>query len=162
MKTVVHEDQATIEAIIRKCDICFIGVITPENLPYVLPMNFGYEKGIIYLHSAPTGRVIDCLDKNPNICITFSTDHELAFQHPQVACSYRMKSKSVVAFGKVRFVEDMDKKRRALDIIMEQYSDKHFEYSDPAVRNVKIWEVPVDQISCKEFGAPHQKPDIAK
>jgi uncharacterized protein len=157
MKTVVHNEPSTIENIIRKCDICFVGVVTPENLPYVIPMNFGFKDDVIYLHSAPTGRVITCIENNPNICITFSTDHELAFQHPQVACSYRMKSKSVIATGKVKFVEDMEEKRNALNIIMEQYSDKKFDYNDPAVRNVKIWVVPIEEISCKEFGAPHKK-----
>ncbi len=155
MKTVTHNNKELIESIIRKCDICFIGVVTPDNMPYVLPMNFGFENDVIYLHSAPSGKVITCLEQNPNICITFSTDHQLAFQHPQVACSYRMKSKSVVAMGRVSFVDGMEEKRIALNIIMKQYSEKEFQYSDPAVRNVKIWKVPVDEITCKEFGAPH-------
>ncbi|WP_026474458.1 pyridoxamine 5'-phosphate oxidase family protein [Alkaliflexus imshenetskii] len=157
MKTVFHNDQTIIEDVIKRADVCFVGVVTPENTPYVVPMNFGYLNGTIYLHSAPTGRIIDCLDQNANICVTFSIDHELAFQHPEVACSYRMKSKSVVAFGKVHFVEEMEAKREALNIIMRQYSDKEFQYSDPAVRNVKIWVVPVEEIRCKEFGAPHDK-----
>lgn len=155
MKTVAHNNKELIEGIIRKCDICFIGVVTPDNMPYVLPMNFGFDNDVIYLHSAPSGKVITCLEQNPNICITFSTDHQLAFQHPEVACSYRMKSKSVVAMGRVSFVDDMEEKRIALNIIMKQYSGKEFQYSDPAVRNVKIWKVPVEEITCKEFGAPH-------
>lgn len=155
MKTVSHNNKELIESIIRKCDICFIGVVTPDNMPYVLPMNFGFDNDVIYLHSAPSGKVISCLEQNPNICITFSTDHQLAFQHPQVACSYRMKSKSVVAMGRVSFVDEKEEKRIALNIIMKQYSEKEFQYSDPAVRNVKIWKVPVDEITCKEFGAPH-------
>ncbi len=162
MKTIVHEDRAKIEAVIKKCDICFIGVITPEGGPYVIPMNFGYEDGKIYLHSAQSGRVISCLEKSPQICISFSTDHALAFQHPEVACSYRMKSKSVVAFGEVKFVEDKAEKRRILSIIMRQYSNKDFVYNDPAVRNVKIWEVEIDNISCKEFGAPHPNAPVRK
>ena len=40
---------------------------------------------------------------------------------------------------------------------MEQYSDKKFKYSGPAIRNVKIWEIPIDKVTCKEFGAPHEK-----
>ena len=44
-----------------------------------------------------------------------------------------------------------------LDIIMKQYSDKEFRYSDPAVKNVKIWLVDLDEVTCKEFGAPHKK-----
>ena len=68
-----------------------------------------------------------------------------------------MKSKSVIAMGKVEFVEDMELKREALNILMANYSDKEFKYNDPAVKNVKIWKVPVDQVSCKEFGAPHDE-----
>ena len=123
----------------------------------LLPMNFGYKDGVIYLHSAQDGRSISILERNPKVCITFSIDHALVFQHPEVACSYRMRSKSVIAWGKVAYEEDFDKKVEALDIIMKQYSDKTFRYSDPAVRNVKIWTVDIDEVSCKEFGAPHKK-----
>lgn len=157
MRTLVHENKEFIERTIAKCKVCFVGLADADGTPYVLPMNFGYKDGVIYLHSAQEGRSLDILKKNPKICITFSTDHALAFQHPEVACSYRMKAKSVIAWGNVRFEEDFDRKVEALDIIMKQYSDKDFKYSDPAVRNVKIWEVVLDKITCKEFGAPHQK-----
>ena len=155
MKTVFHENQEFIEAVIKQCDICFIGLTGLDLMPYVLPMNFGYRNQTIYLHSAPEGRSIRTLEQNNNICITFSTDHELVFQHEEVACSYRMKSKSVIVWGKVEFVDDLDEKREVLDIIMKQYTDAHFQYNDPAVRNVKIWKVPIEQVTCKEFGAPH-------
>ncbi len=157
MKTVFHEDIEFIEAIIRKCDICHIGLVGNDMIPYVLPMNFGYRDNVIYLHSAPAGRSLDTIAQNNNVCVTFSTDHDLVFQSEQVACSYRMKSKSVIAWGKVEFVEDMDGKREALDIIMEQYTDMNFKYNDPAVRNVKIWKIEIDNMTCKEFGAPHDK-----
>ena len=81
------------------------------------------------------GRSISILERNPRVCITFSTDHDLVFQHPEVACSYRMRSKSVICWGEVHFEEDFDKKTEALDIIMKQYSDKEFRYSDPAVKS---------------------------
>jgi len=156
MKTVILEEQEKVEEIISRADICYVGMVDEQNMPYVIPMNFGYKDGVIYLHSGPTGRSIDILNKNHNVCITFSIDHELVFQHPKVACSYRMKAKSVICCGKVRFIENMDDKREILNIIMAQYSDKTFEYSDPAVKNVKIWEIPIDKISAKEYGVPHK------
>lgn len=162
MKTLIHEDRELIEAIIRKCDVCYLGMADTDGTPYVLPMNFGYDGGVIYLHSAQDGRCISILERNPKVCITFSTDHDLVFQHPEVACSYRMRSKSVIAWGKVEYEEDFDAKTVALNTIMAQYSDKEFRYSDPAVRNVKIWKIAPDEITCKEFGAPHQKPNPAK
>lgn len=155
MKTYTIADQEFIEEIIAGCKVCFAGVVDENGLPYVVPMNFGYNQGVFYLHSAPEGRIIRALEKNNHICLTFNLGEELAFQHPEVACSYRMKAKSVVAEGKVSFVEDMEQKRQALDYIMAQYSDKSFKYNDPAVRNVKIWRVDIDTFGCKEFGAPH-------
>ncbi len=155
MRTFTHEDKTFIEDVISQCDICFAAVIDENGLPYSVPMNFGYYDGVFYLHSAPEGRIVRALEKNNHICLTFNVGQELAFQHPKVACSYRMKAKSVVAEGTVSFEEDLEIKRQALDHIMKQYSDKHFEYNDPAVKNVKIWRIDVTHISCKEFGAPH-------
>jgi len=157
MKTLVHSEAGFIEEIIRKCDICFVGMADTDGTPYVIPMNFGYRDGVVYLHSAQEGRSISILSRNPKVCITFSTDHALVFQHPEVACSYRMRSKSVIGWGEVTYEEDPEKKVDALNIIMGQYSDKQFKYSDPAVINVKIWKVRLDIVTCKEFGAPHKK-----
>ena len=158
MKTWVHTDKAFMESVIRQSPICFVGLADTDGTPYVLPMNFGYHEGVIYLHSAQQGRSISILERNPKVCVAFSIDNTLVYQHPDVACSYRMRSKSVIAWGKVAFVDDAEGKVEALTHIMRQYSDKTFRYSDPAIRNVKIWKVAVEEITCKEFGAPHQKP----
>lgn len=157
MKTLVHTDKEQIEAIIRSCKICFVGMAETDGTPYVIPMNFGYQNGVIYLHSAQEGRSISILERNPKVCITFSTDHDLVFQHPDVACSYSTRSKSVMAWGEVKFEEDFDKKTEALNIIMKQYSDKQFRYSDPAVKNVKIWIIDPVKVTCKEFGASYDR-----
>ena len=156
MKTLTHTKKEQIEQIIRMCKVCFVGMADTDGTPYVLPMNFGYRDGIVYLHSAQEGRSISVLERNPHVCITFCTDAQLVFQNVEVACSYRMRSASVIGWGKVRFEEDFDQKTEALNILMEQYSDRPFSYGAPAVRNVKIWVVELEEISCKEFGVPYR------
>ncbi len=89
------------------------------------------------------------LEHNNNVCITFSLGHKLVYQHEKVACSYRKRD---VSWGQVEFIEEIDDKRRALDIIMRHYTDNAFSYSDPAVRNVKVWKVAVRQMTGKVFG----------
>lgn len=155
MKTVVIENKEQVEEVISRCDICYVGITDLEGNPYVIPMNFGYRDGVIYLHSGPTGSSIDMLARNNHVCITFSVDHEVAFRHVQVACSYHMKAKSVVCRGQVGFIDDMAEKREVLDILMKQYSSRDFTYSDPAVRNVKVWEVPIDQVTVREYPRSH-------
>jgi nitroimidazol reductase NimA-like FMN-containing flavoprotein (pyridoxamine 5'-phosphate oxidase superfamily) len=152
MKTFPIQEQERIEAIIKSCQFCSIGVADENDIPYVLPMSFGYENGVIYLHSAQEGRAVRILEKNPNICITFCTNPKIVHQNAEVACSYGAQGKSVVCEGKVVFEEDFDEKTRALHIIMKQYSDRVFKFSPPAVKNVKIWKIKIDNMSAKEFG----------
>lgn len=157
MKTIIIEDKERVEEIIARCDICYVGITDLEGNPYVIPMNFGYQDGVIYLHSGSAGSCLDMLAQNNFTCITFSIDHELIFQHPKVACSYRMKAKSVICRGQVNFLEDIEEKRQALDIIMHHYIDREFIYSDPAVKNVKVWEIPIDNVTAKEYAVPHNR-----
>ena len=165
MRTVAHYNTEFIEKVIISCDVCFVGMADENGIPYVLPMNFGYRDKTVILHSAPDGKKIDILNKNNAVSIVFSTDSELVYQHKQVACSYRVQSTSVIITGKVEFVEDDEGKREALDILMENYSVDDFDYSKPAVRNVKVWRVKAETMTCREFGAPARKykdsdPDI--
>jgi nitroimidazol reductase NimA-like FMN-containing flavoprotein (pyridoxamine 5'-phosphate oxidase superfamily) len=155
MRTVFIEGKEQIDEIINSCDICNVGVIDLENKPYVVPMNFGYHDEYIYLHGADFGKLIDCLKANPEVCITFCTPPDLVFQDVHVACSYRMKGKSVVARGKIEFITDYEKKVDALNITMAQYTDKKFTYNSPAVKNVEIYRLKPVELTAKEFGAPH-------
>lgn len=157
MRTVTLEEQEQIEGIIKKCKVCFVGMSDEKGVPYVLPMNFGFSGNVIYLHSAQEGKSISILDKNPNVCITFCTEPELVWQNEEVACSYRVRSESIICNGEVVFEEEYDEKVKALDIIMRQYSDRDFNYSEPSVKNVKIWKVDIQEISAREYGVPGVK-----
>ena len=128
MKTVIIEDKQRIESIILHCDACFVGITDLE------------------------GSKLEMLEHNNNVCITFSVGHKLVYQHEKVACSYSMRSESAMCRGQVEFIEEIDEKRRALDIIMRHYTDSEFNYSDPAVRNVKVWQVRINQMTGKVFG----------
>ena len=152
MKTVFIEDQEQIDEIINSCDLCHLGVIDTENRPYVVPMNFGYLDGYIYLHGANFGKLIDSLKKNPDACLTFCTDTVLAYQNVDVACSYRVKGKSIVARGIIEFIVDFDQKVDALNSLMAQFTDRKFTYNSPAVKNVEVYRMKLDDFTAKEFG----------
>ena len=40
---------------------------------------------------------------------------------------------------------------------MKQYSDKEFRYSDTGCEECQNMIVEMDEVTCKEFGAPHNK-----
>lgn len=153
MKTLWITNKGDIEQIILSCDVCFVGMVDKDGNPYVLPMNFGYEDSIIYLHSGPNeGKKLECIENNNTICINFCQTKGLYYVNEEVACSYSMKSQSVVAFCEVSFVEELEEKEKALNVMMRHYSSMDFKYSIPALKNVKIWKADIKSITAKEKG----------
>lgn len=142
------------EKIISRAKVCFLA-LSDHHSPYIVPMNFGYHDGYFYFHSGQGGKKLEILAQNPEVAISLSLDEKLYIRHENVACSYSMLYKSVVAFGKAEFVDDPEEKRKILNIIMKQYTEKQdFTYNDPAVINVVVFKVKIREISThiREFG----------
>lgn len=157
MKAINSNLREDAEKIIRKCKVCFVGFADTDGTPYVIPMNFGYHDGVLYLHSAPNGTHIDILSRNNRVCITFNNGHKLVNQHPDVACSYSMRADSVLCRGKVEFIEEIEEKTRLMNVMMGQYTDKEFTYSLPAISHVKIWSIKVDSFSSRSIGLTYKE-----
>lgn len=152
MRTLFIEDRNEIDEVIRACKTCYVAM-SDGDVPYILPMNFGYDGSHIILHSAQHGRMWETIRKNPKVCINWTLGEELAWQDVRVGCSYRVKSKSVIVEGTAGIIDDYDEKVRHLEETMRQYSDREFKFSKPSVVNVGIIKVRIDKITGKEFGA---------
>jgi nitroimidazol reductase NimA-like FMN-containing flavoprotein (pyridoxamine 5'-phosphate oxidase superfamily) len=152
MKSRVLNFKPELEEIINRCDVCHLAMVDENNKPYVLPFNFGYKNGEIFLHSAQTGKKIDILKKNNEVCVAFSTDYDLRYQNEDVACSYSWKYRSVLAYGKVEFITDMDKKVEALNAVMANYTKRVFKYNDPAVNDVNCYKVVIEKLDGRAYG----------
>lgn len=157
MRTLFVENKTEIYKIINACKTCFLAM-SDNNVPYVLPMNFALDGDSVILHSGPAGRMWETLKKNPKVCINWTLGEELAWQDVKVGCSYRVKSKSVLAEGEAEFIEDFDEKYRLLKILMSQYSSGEFKFGTPSVKNVGIIKVRINKITSKEFGAKATAP----
>ena len=136
----------------NKCDVCYVAMAAPDGIPYVVPMNFGLDGHTICFHSAQTGKKIDLLKQNPNVCVAFSTDHVLRWQHENVACSYSMKYRSILAHGTIEFVTDLNEKINVLNVIMRKYTGKDFKYNAPSIHEVQPWIVKVHKWEGRVYG----------
>lgn len=140
------------EEVIDQCKFCFVGFAAMDGTPYVIPMNFGYKDNVVYLHSGSVGRAKDILAENPKVCVSFCPDGKLVFQSSPMACSYSMKSVSVLVEGTVEFVEDMKEKENALSVMMNRFTNQPYRFSEPALCNVKVWKIRAEKMSAKSFG----------
>ena len=144
------EDKELIESILKRAIICRIA-LSEDNMPYIVPLNFGYKNNFLYFHSAKEGRKIDMIRKNNTVCFEIDVDTKLL--KAEQPCKWSIKYYSVIGFGKAFLVEDLEEKREALDIIMEHYSGKSsFEYPGESVNNVIIIKVEIEGMTGKKFG----------
>lgn len=140
-----------IEDIINQTEVCYLAMSLKDE-PYVLPFNFLYDDGIVYLHSGPDGKKIDILNQNPKVSIAFCPKHELFFRHENVACSYSMKYQSAIVQGEVEFIEEFEDKIQILNKIMKKYTGRDdFKFNTPAVNNVKVYKVKPLEIKGKRY-----------
>jgi nitroimidazol reductase NimA-like FMN-containing flavoprotein (pyridoxamine 5'-phosphate oxidase superfamily) len=107
---------------------------------------------VIYLHSAPEGKKISILEHNNQVCIAFSSDYLLRYQHEEVACSWSMKYRSVLAYGQIEFLEDLSDKARALNVIMKKYAGRDYTFGTPALMNVKVYQCVVERFEGRAYG----------
>lgn len=142
-------DKHELEDIIRRARVCRIA-LSDGNEPYVVPMNFGYRDGVLYLHCAPEGKKIDILKQNDRVC--FEMDIDGGPVPGETPCQWGMRYESVIGYGRAQFVEERAEKIKALGCIMEQYTQGPHAFSPEAVDKVTVLRIPVAQLSGKRSG----------
>ena len=142
-------DREEIESIIKKADFCRLG-LSDNNNPYIVPLNFGYRDRCLYFHTAKVGKKIDMIKTNNRVCFELDIDHEVV--RAENPCDWNMKYRSVIGYGRAFLLEDIDEKRRALDIIVEHYSGRVNEYDEKLVNRLAIIKIQVESMTGKKSG----------
>ncbi|HNZ11540.1 MAG: Pyridoxamine 5'-phosphate oxidase [Deltaproteobacteria bacterium ADurb.Bin151] len=141
------KDPGEIEAILLAAPVCRIAMANGDA-PYVIPVNFAVSSGFLYFHCAATGKKIDMMRRNCNVC--FEADIPGDLVRGGSACSWSMKYKSIIGFGRAFFIEQAAEKMRALDILMKKYAgNDNFSYDDEWLDKVCVIGVKIDKISGK-------------
>ncbi|MCP4673635.1 MAG: pyridoxamine 5'-phosphate oxidase family protein, partial [Desulfobacula sp.] len=83
-------EKSDIEAVIQKSIVCHLG-LSDNNIPYIVPLCFGYQDNTIYVHGSLKGRKTDIIQKNQNICFEFDINTEIV--KGENACKWGMKYK---------------------------------------------------------------------
>ena len=143
------KDRSTIEEILRKATVCRLAVCD-GNVPYVVPLSFGYADNCLYFHSAREGRKIETIKANPNVCFEVDVDQDVT--RMDTPCNWEMKYRSVIGFGKAHIVDDLEEKRRALNIIVKHYSGDPHEYPESALGDVAVFKIEVESMTGKKSG----------
>ena len=126
-----------------------LAVAGDDNYPYAVPMSFVYNNNKIYFHSAITGHKIDSIKNNLKVSFCVVSEDNI------IPKKFTTAYKSVIVFGKARFVEDEKEKIEALILLAKKYSPDETHTSiaheiNSSLKNVAIIELDCENITGKK------------
>jgi hypothetical protein len=137
------------ELLLEQAPVGRLGITTPDG-PYVVPMNYLFFEGSIYLHSGLAGRKMDALQADARVC--FLVDEV----GPQVmwerGCGISQIYRSVACFGKVTLVKDPAEKRAILERMVQKYVPPSLPFppiSDQGIAATAVLRIVVESMTGK-------------
>ena len=123
-----------------------LALIGDYDYPYALPMSHAYIDGKIYFHGAMEGHKHDAVDKNEKVsyCVM---DNGVKNDD---GWSYTFKS--VIVFGKIRFLTDETEKIHKLTILGDKFFPTHEETVNEINRlldRTEVFEITIEHITGK-------------
>jgi uncharacterized protein len=143
-------DLKEIEAIIKRNIICRIA-LSSDGIPCIIPLNYGYEKNVLYFHCFTDGKKIEIIKLNSNACFEISEDIEIV--KSENPCDFGTRYKSVIGNGNIELVKNNEEKIIGLNIIMKQHTGKTgFEFDAMRVDKIIILKLLIKNITGKKSG----------
>ncbi len=140
-----HED---CERLLRAATSGVLAVEGDDGYPYAVPLNYYYEDGTLIFHTAQEGHKMDALARNPkaSFCVIARDDI--------VPAEYTSYFESVIAFGRVRRVEEPEEKRMWFQKLAARYSPEQVEGRarevERMLQTVCILALEIDHLAGKE------------
>lgn len=135
-------------SIVNEATSGVLAVLGDEDYPYAVPLSHAYQDGKIFFHCAKSGHKLDAIARSQkaSFCVVG--------QDLVVPEQFTTVFRSVIAFGRVRPLEDPAEKRAALEILAAKFSPDHEEGRlkeiDTLFSNVVVLELAVEHMTGKE------------
>ncbi len=143
-------DPEILHAILNGSTVCRVAM-NDNGTPYLLPFNYGYKNGCIYIHTSTEGKKLEILRKFPRVCFEIELKAEII--RSETPCNWATRYRSIIGYGTVEILADYEKKREGLQIIMEHYGAKApYVFPHKQVDSVMILRLGIDSMTGKQSG----------
>ena len=141
--------------ILDQCTVCTISLPTDEadnQIPYVLPLSFGYEitdgKPVFYFHCAREGRKIDLIRKHGVAGFSVFPTEKIVYDK-EIVCKSSCFFSSVIGTGTISVLDHVSEKCHALSVIMKQQVHDDITFSEVQANAVTILKLTAEAFSGK-------------
>lgn len=141
----VH-DFSQIEAMLLRAEYLQLA-LWDGQAPYIVPMNFGYKDGAIFVHGSFAGKRGECLRCCPKVAFSAVAAHTLV--RKLGACGYTSHYQSVSGTGQARLIVDPAEKIRGLDVIMAHYDGPQGFYDEKVLGTTDVLRIDVERLTGK-------------
>lgn len=137
-----------ITEIMSRCEILRLAMNT-DTVPYILPVNFGMEPDgqTLYIHGASTGTKYGVLEKDNRASFEMDCCTALELNSEDHECS--MTYESVIGWGVIDELTDVNDKRHALNMLMKQYHAEEFTFNEGPLPRTRILRLKVQERTAK-------------
>lgn len=140
-------DRSTLDYIIRNSLVCRLATAS-QNIPYIIPVSFGYDGQSLFIHTAKKGKKIDNFLNNNTVCFEFENNVRL-HKDDKKACSWTFEYESVIGYGQIEELLNPEDKICALNQIMQQYSGQSWAFKPAELETIRIWRISINSLSGK-------------
>lgn len=123
------KDEKIMNEILAGSGFCRISMMDGDR-PYTLPLTYGYKDKCIYINSAPGGKKIELLNRNPEV--QFEIECPKGNLKGDRTSRKAASTPSLVGKGTVEIISDVPGKKSGMEVIMSQHGA-----SDPEDFNLK-------------------------
>ena len=114
------KDPAAIKELLDTDQVGRLGTVCADGSPMIKPVNFVYDQGRIYIHTALEGEKMEDIRRDSRV--VFEVDQPIAYvKGAPNPCSAKYLYKSVIIKGRASLCEDRVEKLHALKCLMEKY-----------------------------------------
>ena len=114
-------NDAEAETLLHNSTCGVLALLGDESYPYAVPMNHYYASGRLYFHGAVEGHKADAVKKHPKA--SYCVIAQDTVDAPTLSTRYQ----SVIAFGKIRIVEDEQEKKDAITALAGRFAPEYAE-----------------------------------
>lgn len=134
--------------ILSKATSGVLNLIGDDDYTYGVPLSFCLDGDTLYFHCAKKGHKIDALKKHNKVSFTVIETDSI------VPEEYTTYFRSVIVFGKARFIEEPQEQRVILRRLAEKYSPDFMDGAedeiDRCIKAVQIIALDMEHVSGKE------------
>ncbi|OEH84541.1 hypothetical protein BHU72_08510 [Desulfuribacillus stibiiarsenatis] len=133
--------------ILNRCQHGTLATISVNGYPYSVPLNYVFDQNRLYFHSATTGHKLDNIQHNPLVSFTVIDYYQL------IPEKFDAHYDSVIVYGKASIVEEVEGKRKALQLFIKKYSPNYVEqgnhYIERAMNHTTVIQMQVEHMTGK-------------